>query len=183
VPELTAVPAEPPPLRVVPEIALQSLPEPIPAAIEAATIKSPEPTDAVPEPSPAANATGAEPTPNALPPGAISARAQAPADGEPTGAVKPLDLASLDASNRIVKPPSVTVWVRLPVAKPPLQIKAKLKAKRKVKTTRAKRKAVVRQAVAQDQFRMIFANPRHRFDRPATWSHKNRDAGIYVPSH
>jgi hypothetical protein len=194
---LAAMPAEPPPFIGMREVVLQSAPEPVARSTETAAfraetapIQSQEVNDAAPEPRSAPGVKVAELAANILPTAVISARAPEPPD-ESTGATEASAAAALAppvalALNSAVETPRPTVWMRLPAAKPPLQVKTKPKAKSKpksrTKTARAKRAAFARKVVAQDPFRMIFANPRHRFDRPVTWPSKSSE-GIFVQSH
>jgi hypothetical protein len=124
---------------------------------------------------------------------ATSAPADATAGAELIGAIEPAesaasasaDIASaspdIESSHRVVESP-VTVWVKLPIAKPLPQAGAKKKSKPQTSTARAKR-PVSQPAPAHDPFRMIFPNPRHKFDSPPAWPNKGRAAGIYVPNH
>jgi hypothetical protein len=198
VPEATPEPAKLPPLTILPEMAsrseiettsLSAEPVPLPAVPEIAL-------QAAPEPLTAPDVNLAQSAPGVPPPGAtIDARAQRHANVEATGAIDPAASSAsaptgVDGSNLVMESPPIAVWVRLPVAKPPPRSEtkdnAKAPAKPKARTAHAKRSAPARRTAPPDPFQMIFANPRHKFDRPSTWTSgatKGRAAGIYVPNH
>jgi hypothetical protein len=198
VPEATPEPAKLPPLTILPEMAsrleiettsVSAEPVPLPAVPEIALQAAPEPLTA-PDVNLAQSAPGVPP-----PVATIDARAQRHANVEATGAIDPaVSSASapigVDGSNLAMESPPIVVWVRLPVAKPPPHSEtkgsAKTPAKPKARTANAKRSAPARRTAPPDPFQMIFANPRHKFDRPSTWpsgASKGRAAGIYVPNH
>lgn len=144
-PDVTPVPAELTPLVVLPEIALRSEPEAVPVEPPVAAAETPT-THEPPEPpvaEPAATGVPAGPPPVA----------EVTGSAEPAAAAPPQ--AAMDALNQLHDAWPATVWIKLPVAKPPLRAKTK--------TARAKRPRAARQAAANDPFSFNFSNSQRPF--------------------
>jgi hypothetical protein len=143
--DMTPTPAELAPLTLLPGIALQSPPEAAP--------DEPPPAVAVELP--------AKPEPAAAEPVAAVAPGEPPQAAEITGSVEPTARAApppaaMDAMNQLHDGSPVTVWIRLPVARPPLPPKAV--------TERPKRPRAARPAAESDPFNFFsFGNSQGPF--------------------